>query len=118
VTIRAEAVEAKKYRLVDEHGYCCGEWSGQGGETTLLLRDGNAIPRLALQVSQQTGGSISWHDGSGAWQSRGQPKLCPDGQPAFLGPRPGPITVEMRAPAPPGCNQLPHPEPGPDTKSK
>jgi hypothetical protein len=57
-----------KYRLMDSEGkICVGDWTSQGGRSTLTLRDGYGIPRLILQADQTEGGRMSIQDAKGHW---------------------------------------------------
>jgi hypothetical protein len=57
-----------KYRLMDSEGrICVGNWTSQGGRSTLTLRDGFGIPRLILQADQTEGGRMSIQDADGQW---------------------------------------------------
>ena len=57
-----------KYRLMNlESKVCVGAWTSQGGQSTLILRDGYGIPRLILQADQTEGGRMSIQDANGQW---------------------------------------------------
>jgi hypothetical protein len=59
---------SEMYRLVDaQTNRSVGSWQIVGGRSTLILRDGMAIPRLILQADPEEGGKISLQDAKGQW---------------------------------------------------
>jgi hypothetical protein len=62
------AVTHSIYRLIDkDSGVTVGEWMIAGGRSTLILRDGNGIPRLVLEADPDRGGMIRVQDCKGHW---------------------------------------------------
>ena len=67
-TAPAAEVAKGKYRLVDpESGISVGELLIEGGQTTLILRDRDGIPRFFLEVDRERGGLIRIQDSKGHW---------------------------------------------------
>jgi hypothetical protein len=60
----------EKYRLVDPQSrVTVGEWTIVGGQSTLILRDGNGVPQVILEADPQRGGLIRIQDRRGTWHS-------------------------------------------------
>jgi hypothetical protein len=68
-------IGAGTYRLMGlESNICVGNWTSQGGRSTLTLRDGYGMPRLILQADQTEGGRISIQDANGQWHHYPAPR--------------------------------------------
>jgi hypothetical protein len=57
---------SEMYRLVDpDSKLSVGSWQILGQRSTLILRDGMAVPRIVLQANPQQGGHLSIQDAKG-----------------------------------------------------
>ena len=62
------ATTTGKYHLMDlDSKVCVGSWTTQGGQSTLILRDGQGLPRVILEADQTQGGRMSIRDANGQW---------------------------------------------------